>query len=57
MNQDYADKLEIKRLEFALRSTRDRLERTKKANSEALIWLRTGYHNKAVAQLEKGQRV
>lgn len=53
MNAD----LQIKQLEHALRVTRDRLERTKKANANALIWCRTGQVKKAVADLEKGQRV
>ena len=57
MNQDYKTGLEIKRLETANRTNRDRLERTKKANAEALVLLRCGYTKKAIAELEKGQRV
>ena len=53
MNKD----LQIKQLERNLRITRDRLQRTKKHNAQALSWLRTSYHNKAVSELEKGQAV
>lgn len=57
MNTDYQTTLEIKRLENANRTNRDRLERTKKCNAQALVWLRTGYTTRAIEELEKGQRV
>ena len=48
---------EIQQLTRNLRIARDRLERTKKCNAQALVWLRCGYTKRAVDDLEKGQRV
>lgn len=48
---------EIEQLTRNLRIAHDRLERTKKCNATALVWLRCGYTSRAVDDLEKGQQV
>lgn len=54
---DLKQGLEIKQLQNANRVNRDRLEKTKQVNADALVWLRTGHVKEAVEALEKGQAI